>query len=91
VCRYLANRASAAGARFAGAPCARSFYATGPAHKRNRALLSRARQPQALVRWPLMNHACFRRMPRTSQKSQERAVASAAGMGSHTAATASNE
>ena len=46
----LTNRASAAGARFAGAPRARSFYATGQAHKRNSSLLGRARQLQALVR-----------------------------------------
>ena len=46
----LTNRASAAGARFAGAPCARSFYATRQAHKRNSSLLGRARQLQALVR-----------------------------------------
>ena len=48
----LTNRASAAGARLAGAPCARFFYATGQAHKRNSSLLGRARQLQALVRWP---------------------------------------
>jgi hypothetical protein len=46
----LTNRASAAGASSAGAPCARSYYATGPAHKRNSSLLGRARQLQALVR-----------------------------------------
>jgi len=39
-CR-LTNRASAAGARFAGAPCARSFYGTRQAHKRNSSLLGR--------------------------------------------------
>ena len=50
--RCLTNRASAAGARFAGAPRARSFYATRQAHKRNSSLLGRARQLQALVmRW----------------------------------------
>src|SRR5512134_1693233 len=48
--RCLTNRASAAGARFAGAPRARSFYATRQAHKRNSSLLGRARQLQALVR-----------------------------------------
>jgi hypothetical protein len=46
----LTNRASAAGAGLAGAPCARSFYATGQADKRNSSLLGRARQLQALVR-----------------------------------------
>ena len=46
----LTNRASAAGARQAGAPCARSSYATRQAHKRNSSLLGRARQLQALVR-----------------------------------------
>jgi hypothetical protein len=50
-CRSLTNRASAAGAELAGAPCARAFYATGQAHKRNSSLLGRARQLQALVRW----------------------------------------
>jgi hypothetical protein len=49
-CSRLTNRASAAGAGLAGAPCARSFYATGQAHKRNSSLLGRARQLQALVR-----------------------------------------
>src|SRR5512134_1548080 len=49
----LTNRASAAGARHAGAPCARSFYASPRAHKRNSSLLGRARQLQALVRQPL--------------------------------------
>src|SRR5512145_111781 len=48
--RGLTNRASAAGARSAGAPCARSFYGTRQAHKRNSSLLGRARQLQALVR-----------------------------------------
>ena len=48
--RCLTNRASAAGASSAGAPCARSFYATRQAHKRNSSLLGRARQLQALVR-----------------------------------------
>ena len=48
--RRITNRASAAGAAQAGAPCARSLYATGQAHKRNRSLLGRARQLQALVR-----------------------------------------
>jgi hypothetical protein len=48
--RRITNRASAAGARSAGAPCARSFYATGQGHKRNSSLLGRARQLQALVR-----------------------------------------
>jgi len=46
----LTNRASAAGAKSAGAPCARSFYPTLPAHKRNISLLGRARLLQALVR-----------------------------------------
>ena len=46
----LTNRASAAGARHAGAPRARSFYPTPPARKRNSSLLGRARQLQALVR-----------------------------------------
>src|SRR5512134_2461238 len=46
----LTNRASAAGAGLAGAPCARSFYGTRRAHKRNSSLLGRARQLQALVR-----------------------------------------
>ena len=50
--RRLTNRASAAGARFAGAQRARSFYATRQAHKRNSSLLGRARQLQALVRRP---------------------------------------
>ena len=44
----LTNRASAAGAGLAGAPCARSFYPTPPAHKRNSSLLGRARLLQAL-------------------------------------------
>jgi hypothetical protein len=57
-CR-LTNRASAAGAAQAGAPCARSFYATRPAHKRNSLLLARARQLQALVRH--QRRACQRR------------------------------
>jgi hypothetical protein len=48
-CR-LTNRASAAGASSAGAPCARSFYGTRLAHKRNSSLLGRARQLHALVR-----------------------------------------
>jgi hypothetical protein len=48
--RRLTNRASAAGARIAGAPRARSLYATRQAHKRNSSLLGRARQLQALVR-----------------------------------------
>jgi hypothetical protein len=46
----LTHRASAAGAQSAGAPCARSFYGTRQAHKRNSSLLCRARQLQALVR-----------------------------------------
>jgi hypothetical protein len=46
----LTNRASAAGAKPAGAPCARSFYGTRQAHKRNSSLLGCARQLQALVR-----------------------------------------
>ena len=50
VCCRLTNRASAAGAAQAGAPCARSFYATRQAHQRNSSLLGRARQLQALVR-----------------------------------------
>ena len=48
--RGLTNRASAAGARHAGAPCAHSSYGTRQAHKRNSSLLGRARQLQALVR-----------------------------------------
>ena len=48
--RGLTNRASAAGARFAGALCARPLYATGQGHKRNSSLRGRARQLQALVR-----------------------------------------
>lgn len=46
----LTNRASAAGAKSAGAPGARSFYGTRQAHKRNSSLLGRARQLQAPVR-----------------------------------------
>ena len=45
----LTNRASAAGARTAGAPCARSYHAISQAHKRNSSLLGRARLLQALV------------------------------------------
>ena len=48
----MTNPASAAGARFAGAPCARSVYGTRGAHKRNSSRLGRARQLQALVRLP---------------------------------------
>ena len=44
----LTNRASAAGARHAGAPCARSVYATRRAHKRNRSLTP---APDSCRRW----------------------------------------
>ena len=62
VTRHLTNRASAAGARFAGAPRARSFYGTPQADKRNSSLLGRARQLQALV-WPVLSRTRLGELP----------------------------
>jgi hypothetical protein len=79
----LTNRASAAGARFAGALCARSFYGTGPAHKRNSSLLGRARQLQALVRQPLHYGGAIRGRSKGFRQ-PERTVGMATGLGGDT-------